>query len=94
MTQLLHTPGPWELTTTDVRNTVRTDPMNSYAFSLSDTANARLIAAAPELLEALMSVLPIVEDAVEWEGYKKDRMQKYLDMVRAAIKKADPHAGL
>ena len=48
-----HTPGPWTFAKGKHRIEVRTTPALSYAFSLSDEANARLIASAPELLEAL-----------------------------------------
>lgn len=51
-----HTPGPWRFTCNASRIELKTDAMHSYAFSLSDEANARLIAAAPELLAALEEV--------------------------------------
>jgi len=51
-------------------------------------ANARLMAAAPDLLDALCSALPFVEDAAEDEIYKSHRVHKVLDEIRKAIFKA------
>ncbi len=54
-----HTPGPWILYKGPVRIEVQmpADPIGAaYAFSLQDEANARLIAASPELLEVLKSL--------------------------------------
>jgi len=48
-----YTPGPWTFANGPHRIEVHTTPALAYAFSISDEANARLIAAAPELLEAL-----------------------------------------
>ena len=47
------TPGPWTFAKGPHRIEVHTTPALAYAFSLSDEANARLIASAPELLAAL-----------------------------------------
>lgn len=62
-----HTPGPWKLTRNPSRIEVRTDATGSYAFSLRDEANARLIAAAPDFyaaaeldVEAFAHILDIV----------------------------------
>ena len=50
-------------------------------------ANARLIAAAPELLEALQELCEIVEDAIEQKS-AKDLDSFTLQPARAAIAKA------
>jgi len=44
---------------------VHTTPARAYAFSLSDEANARLIASAPELLAALEKAAELAEGAVK-----------------------------
>ena len=58
MTQTTHTPGPWRVGLD--KNSVRdadegyiADCQNRFADKTTVEANARLIAAAPELLEAL-----------------------------------------
>jgi len=60
-----HTPGPWALT----------------AFGGESLANARLIAAAPDLLEALKSVVMI-----------SDRKHDAWDRAHAVIAKAEGRA--
>ena len=63
---------------------------NHFAFSVKDAdqwddANARLIAAAPDLLEACESLLSVAEDCRErWSRGHAGRV----DQARAAIKKA------
>ena len=88
-----HTPGPWGIKTTEtgtkavfssstgawVAHTVR-------SLSSTQDANARLIAAAPDLLEALNRVLP------QYEALLKDcglRSLGTADQARAAIAKAE-----
>lgn len=56
-TKATHTAGPWTLTKNLSRLEVRISKTESYAFSHKDEANARLIASAPELLEALETLL-------------------------------------
>lgn len=51
-------------------------------------ANARLIAAAPDLLHALLTALPFVEDATDDEIYKSHRVHAILKEIRATIAKA------
>lgn len=53
-----------------------------------DDANARLIAAAPDLLEALTLALPYVEMAEHDEAYKRGEVAKMVRTMREAIAKA------
>lgn len=89
-----HTPGPWNLTPIENRivsgNTViariyaHTDkgqPSNVAPFTEEDAANAKLIAAAPELLEALQE---LCADKYLADPINADRMGK----AKAAIAKA------
>jgi hypothetical protein len=57
-------------------------------------ANARLIAAAPELLEALKAILPFIPNTSASEGgaSKYSENVRAADKVRAAIAKAQPSA--
>ena len=80
-----HTPGPWAFKKGAHRIEVRTTPERAYAFSLPDEANARLIASAPTLLEALEAVLPDLEHYVATHGPGPDNR---LALARAAIAKA------
>ena len=61
-----HTPGPWHMLVTQYRIEVATmsKPHSSYAFSLGDEANARLIAAAPELLAHLKMLVSVIREGV------------------------------
>ncbi len=51
-------------------------------------ANARLIAAAPDLLEALIEALPYVECAEDDPAYKAGAVAKVVKNMRAALAKA------
>lgn len=85
-----HTPGPWTVTEDSFVRQVEGTPRLYVASMVNipyrcggqeeEVANARLIAAAPELLEALWSA----ENALE-EGYEPTVV---LRAVRAAIAKA------
>jgi hypothetical protein len=50
--------------------------------------NARLICAAPDMLEALLVALPFVEDLEHDECYKAGAVLKAVAQIRAAIDKA------
>jgi hypothetical protein len=52
-------------------------------------ANARLISAAPDLLDALCTALPFVEDHEGSNIYKAEAVAKALATIRAAIAKAE-----
>jgi hypothetical protein len=51
-------------------------------------ADARLIVAAPELLDALLKALPFVEDHEGSDVYKAGAVASALQQIRAAINKA------
>ena len=88
-----HTPGPWGI----MGRSVGVNPNNSMTWSgfatvsgygAESDANLSLIAAAPEMLEALRAIFPFVE---EDDGFYATTpgYQKAIDMVRAAIAKAE-----
>ena len=64
-----HTPGPWKFES----GTIRSVPanywlasMNSFEGAVNHEANARLIAAAPELLAALELIYANAGESPEW----------------------------
>lgn len=82
--QAAHTPGPWITDYMERECWIGSDPIQDLVCSVERIgpkseylANARLIAAAPELLEALQGVLRVA-----------DRKTTEFDAARAAIKKA------
>ncbi len=63
--------------------------MDSFDGAVNHDANAQLIAAAPELLDALVLALPYIEVVEsEDEGYKPGAVAKLTKQIRAAITKA------
>ncbi len=80
-----HTPGPWS-TYGAAHQHVRTNGEDSEfrLYKISNPADARLIAAAPELLEALK----IAEDVL-MEEYGPDFTHPHADTIRKAIAKAE-----
>lgn len=86
-----HTPGPWAVAEGDGCFVVETDDMTVRFVCMGldaegDRANACLIAAAPDLLEALRRV---VNDWVAPDGLPfEDGEMPALDAARAAIAKA------
>lgn len=99
-----HTPGPWWLGTPrkdgyisvsgnkhdDLARVVWQMEDDRYCRSNSpeQEANARLIAAAPDLLEALIEALPYVESCEYDNGYKLGAVAKVVRNMNAAILKA------
>ena len=100
-----HTPGPWVVKFHNghfdepryvgsvVRNVARVIPstLESHASRARlDRANARLIAAAPEMLEALRMAEPVLREAVIASLLPLDDLSDRiaLDAVEAAIAKA------
>ena len=80
-----HTPGPWKVDRPYIRGAGRAiATLESGRDEVEDAANARLIAAAPELLEALEAAYLVLTP-------QKSRFEKYVDAVtlaRAALAKA------
>ena len=78
-----HTPGPWEyrghawVQTADDKKI----PIANFNFYAATEANARLIAAAPELLEASKEMLQLIDTICRVEGATVRK-------ARAAIAKA------
>lgn len=82
-----HTPGPWSIDDGQIRNS-EGDSLGSVPCTLgdeTDAANGRLMAAAPELLEACSRVLA----AMEW-SVSADRMDnsEIAALMRTAITSA------
>lgn len=90
MTEIKHTPGPWVVAHKDMTGNVLVDAGPYYVCTCwhyhgsvvekEMSANARLIAAAPELLDALYDV-----DATATDAYDPVMLAK----VQAAIAKAE-----
>lgn len=78
-----HTPGPWEFDPID-RVVVKGGAEIAYMARPANGADVRLIAAAPELLEALEFALAALEDV-----FGKDKIDVgAINVARAAIAKA------
>lgn len=85
-----HTPGPWEVEIADsLYNTFYIVNEDRESDEL-DHANARLIAAAPELLAALREVLLHSEEDSELR-FSVLLDKQAIDIVNAAIAKATNH---
>lgn len=96
-----YTPGPWEISDKsdwlvvgydprlypeNERCTVaRSDPAGDRIDTETGIANAKLISAAPELLEALRDMLAYAEDSVEPPGRPNPHL---IARARAAVEKA------
>ena len=95
-----HTPGPWVKATRALIVTkdawrlpiaICYDKNHSIGGPDTDVAdaNCNLIAAAPDLLDALIIALPYVEDVAQFdETYKKGAVAKVVKQMRDAIEKA------
>lgn len=91
-----HTPGPWtmnkydELVAPDGRRIVVWGSGIAFGQRSDETeANARLIAAAPELLEMLKDVLRVVSDSDHWWMDCPSRGGFDADAIGALIAKAE-----
>ena len=97
MADAKHTPGPWELARNDQHaGSIATLYgceggyievwTTKWPAGVNQEANARLIAAAPELLEALQS---IVDDHEFCGNSWGDRREAWIATARAALAKAE-----
>jgi hypothetical protein len=94
-----HTPGPWILSESDsaASSFGIADANGSSIASVGDgrhdgapeesAANARLIAAAPDLLDACMTLAEVASDSVELGDWPE--LIKAIEQADAAIAKAD-----
>ena len=84
-----HTPAPWKIDGAHSTRVLLINDAKDYAIGeIVDTrnpANAKLIAAAPDLLEALLTALPYVEDHEESNVYKRGAVARALKQIRTAI---------
>lgn len=88
----MHTPAPWKIDAAHSSRVLLLNDAKGYAIGeIVDTRNpdnARLIAAAPDLLEALCTALPFVEDHEDSDIYKRGAVARAVAQIRAAIDKA------
>ncbi len=89
-----HTPGPWTVGTKHgLMDAYWVDSPSTLKPAIATRIeDARLIAAAPELLEALITALPYLEAAEADPGYKKGAVSNVTATIRAAIAKAEGRA--
>lgn len=100
MTQTTHTPGPWEIYQSTIctgdgkANEIA--KITTYGVWMGDgspygprnpigDANAHLIKAAPEMLEALEALAPILADEAENRGLAGSDMSDYQDEILGAL---------
>lgn len=93
-----HTPAPWRIEVIHVTEGAYTishgtnrhgdGPEGDVGKFYGSREDARLIAAAPQLLDALHTALPFVEDAFEDEFYKASHVSNAIKEIMAAINKA------
>ena len=87
-----HTPAPWKIDGAHSTRVLLINDAKGYAIGeIVDTrnpANAKLIAAAPDLLEALLTALPYVEDHEESNVYKRGAVARAVAQIKTAIKQA------
>jgi hypothetical protein len=97
--QTQHTPGPWKIRSIGVNGSQTVYAMRNDVATAYDRApmvkgeceaNAQLIAAAPELLEALQEALAWCEiDATDEDGFPSQEMlENRVEILREAIAKA------
>lgn len=97
MSKHQHTPGPWSVSPAD--DTVVIDAMRREVaaidgdYNTPDTwpqmeANARLIAAAPEMLDSLKDCVRMLEAVRYTAGLGKHQMER-VERAKAAIAKAE-----
>jgi len=84
-----HTPAPWKIDGAHSTRVLLINDAKGHAIGeIVDTrnpANAKLIAAAPDLLEALLNALPYVEDHEGSNVYKRGAVDRAIKQIRTAI---------
>ena len=84
-----HTPAPWKIDGAHSTRVLLINDAKGYAIGeIVDTrnpANAKLIAAAPDLLESLLTALPYVEDHEGSNVYKRGAVDRAVKQIRTAI---------
>lgn len=95
MTDTTHTPGPWKIVTATVgvNETIFHDPPQVVCergsfIADTDRRNARLIAAAPDLLEALEIIVDVLEHPLPPHHVGYVAKSALIRRARAAIAKA------
>ena len=88
----MYTPAPWKVDAAHSSRVLLLNDAKGHAIGeIVDTRNpdnAKLIAAAPDLLEALCTALPFVEDHEDSDTYKRGAVARAVAEIRAAIDKA------
>jgi hypothetical protein len=97
-TQATHTPGPWEISKNevgelDICEAGAGNMLADLAKCKNAVANARLIAAAPDLLEALRGLLRETRQSVPNINVKKHfSLMVQMEEAKSAIAKAEGRA--
>lgn len=100
-----YTPGSWVIDheghTGHIKSTIAGTPTvarydifssvskNKEKYAEREMANARLIAAAPEMLDHLYELLPVIEDMESDPTYKKGYIKSLIKTTRKLIEKAE-----
>jgi len=87
-----HTPGPWSALARGALYELHAENDMIGIFKgtlIHDRKNARLIAAAPELLSALRQALPLLQELHDAEGYSSTTAHRALEAARSAIAKTE-----
>ena len=91
-----HTPGPWKVDRPYIRGAGRAiATLESGRDEVEDAANARLTAAAPELLEELREMLDYAREALYWAGGEEEtrgkapRIKEDIERVEALLRRVE-----